>query len=92
VLTRPTQNGPEKYATTPAKLLAENTRAMLALNHSLTMFLQGVVPIESEDENGNVILEEVNPIQAIMDLVAAVDQSCDLAEQQVGSRKKRKRR
>lgn len=90
-LTRPTQRGPEKYETTPAKLMAENTQAMLALNHTLNLFLQGVVPCETEDEHGQTVLEEVNPIQAIVDLTAALDESITCAEKQLGRKSRRKR-
>lgn len=93
-LTRPTQNGPERYETTPAKIIAENTRSMLALNHTLQLVLQGAIQVEGEDEHGNTVIDEVNPIQAIVDLTAAIDQSCDLAENQMNRKPKssRKRR
>lgn len=90
ILTRPTQHGPEKYETTPAQLMAENTRAQLALNHTLLAFLQGAVPCEVEDEQGNVGVEEVNPVQALVDLASAVGESCDLASKQMGRKKRRR--
>jgi hypothetical protein len=88
VLTRPTQNGPEKYATTPAKLIAENTRAMNQLNHTITMLLDGAIPVTKVDEKtGEEYQDATTFTQAMVDLEMAIGESSDLAKRQM--RKKR---
>lgn len=92
VLTRPTAQGPEKYETTPAKIIAENTRAMHLLNHTMQLLLDGAIPVTKVDEHGQEYEEPTTFTQAITDLTLAIGESSDLAEQQMKRAPKRRKR
>jgi hypothetical protein len=77
-------NGMEEVITTPAQLICN-------LTEMLGLLVEGQIPVIAEDEFGREVPEYVNPLQAIVDLTAAIDESCAVAEQQMGSRKKRRR-